>query len=159
MIVAFTIILAMAAMLMSAGKAPTEVSPEPAAEAMAAHLTVAHQSAVDSVLASGSPGPGQMPAGFVAYPDWFAASGQFVSGSNGATVVATWLAAEPRMWGEVAMALGRRKPVKVAAGTIDRSSGTAELVATFEGRPVRFTGLGSAVQGAPDGAPAIVTME
>lgn len=159
MAAALIIILAMAAMFLMAGPAPSAVAPDPVAEAKAAHLIVVHQSAVDSIRNAGSPGPGRLPDDFVVYPDWFAAGGDFVSGSNGGTVVATWLEAEPRLWGEVAMALARRKPTKAAVGTIDRSTGNPELVATFEGRPVRFTGLGPSVIGAPDGAPAIVTLD
>lgn len=159
MAAALIIVLAVAAMFLMAAPAPSGASPDPMAEAKAAHLILVHQSAVDSVRASGSPGPGRLPDGFVTYPDWFAASEDFVSGSNGGTVVATWLEAEPRLWGEVAMALGRRKSTKAAIGTIDRSTGSPELVATFEGRPVRFTGLGPSVIGAPSGAPAIVTMD
>lgn len=159
MAAALILVLAMAALFLMAAPAPSGASPDPAAEAKAAHLIVVHQAAVDGVRASGSPGPGRLPDGFVVYPDWFAVGGDFVSGSNGGTVVATWLDAEPRLWGDVALAIGRRKPVKAAVGMIDRSTGSPELVATFEGRPVRFTGLGASVIGAPDGVPAIVTME
>ena len=159
MAAALILVLALASFVWMALPGNSDAALRSEAEAKAAHLIVAHQSATDSVRVSGTPGPGQLPDGFVVYPDWFAATGDFTSGSNGATVVATWMSDEPRLWGEVAAALGRRKSGKAAIGVIDRSGGAAAVVANFEGRPVRFTGLGASVQGAPDGAPAVVTMD
>lgn len=126
------------------------------AEARAAHLLVAHQAALDSIRVSGNPGAGRLPPGFVSFPDWFAASGAFEAGTDGSTVTATWMDTDPRLWGEVAAALARRKSIKAAVGVVDRSGGAVSVVAPFDGTPVRYSGLGSALSGAPEGAP--VTM-
>lgn len=154
---ALVLALSLAVLAWMAFPGPSDALLRGEAEARAAQMAVAHQAAADSVAVSGNPGPGRLPDGFVAYPDWFHGQDEFVSGSDGTMIVATWMAAEPRLWGEVSAALGRRKPGKAAVGVVDRSGAEPVVVGTFEGKPTRFTGLGASLSGAPDGAPAVVS--